>query len=175
MTRKANKIIGILIDTKTIDSRWIIINDNWITDNNKYLFNPRTNKAHLIVEVRYQTVFKDTLAFIKTSTYDDLQIGDIIWGGGAGFYKARSYSAPTMEELKELINKALDNGSIDSGMGYESLIGATMNICTKTQIFVEDKWFTNTEYQVEHFGYKEIPDNKIELIQEEAENVLMEF
>lgn len=73
------------------------------------------------------------------------------WGGGKGAYKARYLEADTKEELIEEANKGLD-GSLDSGMGYESLIGAMLEICKITTIEIDGREFINEEYEIESVG-----------------------
>lgn len=74
------------------------------------------------------------------------------WGGGKGAYPAQECSAHSEQELIEQIRSRLDDGSLDSGMGYESLIGAAMTITTTTQIELDDKVFVNKEYNDQFFG-----------------------
>lgn len=68
------------------------------------------------------------------------------WGGGQGGYPARKYEADTLEELIALNEKALADGSLDSGMGYEKLLGAAIEVCTITTVEVDGKEYTNNEY-----------------------------
>src|SRR3989344_27203 len=74
------------------------------------------------------------------------------WGGGKGGYSARKFEADSKEELIKKCNEALEDGSLDSGMGYESLIGALINIEIETTIKVKGKEFTNKEYELEFIG-----------------------
>jgi hypothetical protein len=74
------------------------------------------------------------------------------WGGGRGSYTAEKLEANTKEELLALANKMLDNGSLDAGMGYESLIGALLNITKITTIEIDGKHFVNKEYEMEFIG-----------------------
>ena len=74
------------------------------------------------------------------------------WGGGSGAYPTIQFEADTKENLIDKIKKALDDGSIDSGMGFESLKGTLMNITTITQIKYNDKIFTNKESEEELIG-----------------------
>jgi hypothetical protein len=73
------------------------------------------------------------------------------WRGGKGAYPAREIKADSREELLEQAKKGLD-GSLDSGMGYESLIGALIEICKITTIAIDGKHFTNKEYETEFIG-----------------------
>lgn len=74
------------------------------------------------------------------------------WGGGQCGYKSKRITADTKEELDAKINEGISDGSLDGGMGYESLMGAVMDITTKTTIEVEGKEYTNTEIETETFG-----------------------
>jgi hypothetical protein len=85
------------------------------------------------------------------------------WGGGTGSYPARVLKADTKEDLIEQINKGINDGSLDSGMGYESLKGAIIDIETITSIEYENKTYTNKEYETETFG--NLTDNQIEFLQ----------
>jgi len=73
------------------------------------------------------------------------------WGGGEGSYPARKISADTKEDL---IKQAIEglNGSLDSGMGYECLLGASLNITEITTVEIEGKLFTNEETEMEFIG-----------------------
>lgn len=68
------------------------------------------------------------------------------WGGGIGAYEARKLSSDESEEdLIKLNEKALSDGSLDSGMGFKSLLGAVIYINVITTIIYKDKTFTSTE------------------------------
>lgn len=70
------------------------------------------------------------------------------WGGGSGSYNARTFSSDiSKEDLIEQNQKALESGELDSGMGYESLIGALITIETKTVLIHESKPYENKEYE----------------------------
>jgi hypothetical protein len=85
------------------------------------------------------------------------------WGGGQGSYSARTFFASSKEELIELNKKALADGSLDSGMGYESLIGARLVITTTTTINIEEKPYTNSEIEIEFIG--ELDDDQINFLE----------
>lgn len=74
------------------------------------------------------------------------------WGGGAGSYPTIRIEGDTKEEVLEKANKALENGSLDSGMGYESLIGAMLDVTCITTVEIDGKPFTNEETEIEHIG-----------------------
>ena len=74
------------------------------------------------------------------------------WGGGRGSYPATKLEAPTKEALIEVAKKALENGGLDSGMGYESLIGARLDIVQITTVEIDGAEYTNNEYETEYIG-----------------------
>lgn len=56
-----------------------------------------------------------------------------LWGGGTGGYMAKTLYGDTFEEIKKQAEEGIKDGSLDSGMGYESLIGAKLRV-VKTEI-----------------------------------------
>lgn len=62
-----------------------------------------------------------------------------LWGGAKGAYPARVFSASTLKELVELNTDALNDGSLDNGMGFEKLIGARLLISKDEEIIVNGK------------------------------------
>lgn len=75
-----------------------------------------------------------------------------LWGGGQGGYRAKILQADTKEALIEEAKIKLADGSLDGGMGFESLIGAKLSIKKITTIIVDGKEFTNKEYITEFIG-----------------------
>jgi len=67
----------------------------------------------------------------------------LYWGGGRGIYSSINFYGDTVEEIELKANKALDDGSIDSGMGFESIKGALLNVVEITAIEIEGHIFTN--------------------------------
>lgn len=74
------------------------------------------------------------------------------WGGGQGSYAAETLTADTLLELEQQILDGIKDGSLDSGMGYESLIGALMNIETIETRVIDDKTFIATENEHNCYG-----------------------
>lgn len=74
------------------------------------------------------------------------------WGGGSGSYPTIKISGDTKEEVLEKAEKALEDGSLDSGMGYESLIGAVLDVTCITTVEIDGKEFTNEETEMEFVG-----------------------
>lgn len=74
------------------------------------------------------------------------------WGGGICGYAANEINANSLRELREEIAEQLESGSLDSGMGFESLIGALMCIETIDIREIDNKTFTAIDYEDEFFG-----------------------
>lgn len=77
-------------------------------------------------------------------------------------YEARRLTGTSLEDIKEQATKGLD-GSLDSGMGYESLIGAVLQVHIITKIEIEDKIFENIEYETISVG--ELTDEQYEFLE----------
>ena len=84
-----------------------------------------------------------------------------LWGGGMGYYPSIKFKRDTLDELMVHANECLLNGTLDSGMGYESLIGAILEIKTIKTINFEGKDFINTENHIEIIGNLSDKDKKI--------------
>ena len=69
------------------------------------------------------------------------------WGGGSGAYPTIKFQASTAKKIQSDIEKAFKDGSIDSGMGYESLKGAILEVTQTTTIVRNGKEFTIDETQ----------------------------
>jgi len=74
------------------------------------------------------------------------------WGGGHGIYAMTVLEADSKEELLKLANEGLKDGSLDDGMGFESLRGAMLDITLKTSITYEDEEYINEKYQFDSVG-----------------------
>lgn len=83
------------------------------------------------------------------------------WGGGQGSYPARRLEAGTKEELLKQAKEGLD-GSLDGGMGYESLIGAMLNITKFTTTNIDGKEFVNKEHETEFVG--ELTEEQVDFL-----------
>ena len=70
-----------------------------------------------------------------------------LWGGSKGAYPSTTLSGNNINKLLKKANEMLKDKSLDSGMGYESLIGALLTIKTTTTILVKGKEFKNDEYE----------------------------
>ena len=87
------------------------------------------------------------------------------WGGGSGAYPTIQFEADSISELNNKIDEALKDGSIDSGMGYESLIGAMMDIEIIETITVNDKEYTRSEFDY-GVAYGKLNEKEIDFLVE---------
>lgn len=74
------------------------------------------------------------------------------WGGGSGSYDATSLENDNLEELIKEAKEKLKNGSLDSGMGYESLHGALLNITTIRTIIYNGLEYENKSDDLQFIG-----------------------
>ncbi len=74
------------------------------------------------------------------------------WGGGKGSYRSESYQGDNLDKLMKEIKGDLKTGVLDSGMGYESLIGAILEIETIETIKHNGKEYSNSEFEIEFMG-----------------------
>lgn len=75
------------------------------------------------------------------------------WGEGKGSYEAEKLRGFSSE--KDLLKEArrqLKSGSLDSGMGYQKLIGAILEIEEKSTTIINDREFTNSEFSYKFIG-----------------------
>ena len=69
-------------------------------------------------------------------------------------YKARSLTARSLGELKDKAIARIDDGSLDSGMGFARLIGALLYITERQVITLCGKEFTHES----HWGHQFVGD-----------------
>jgi len=74
------------------------------------------------------------------------------WGGGEGSYQAESYQSKTKKGLDKLINKGVNDGSIDSGMGYQEILGAFMIVEKIITIKKDGEEYKRSEHNGEFYG-----------------------
>lgn len=74
------------------------------------------------------------------------------WGGGQGAYASEKLMEATKEKLLNKASEMLKDGSLDGGMGYQSLIGARLDIVKHTILTVNGKEYENEEYSREYIG-----------------------
>ena len=70
----------------------------------------------------------------------------LLWGGGEGVYSAITLKANTKKKLLAMAEKGLD-GSLDSGMGFERLLGALINIKRHTILTINRAKYENVKYE----------------------------
>jgi len=75
-----------------------------------------------------------------------------LWGGGFGAYQSRELRAKTVKELLSQAVKELKNGGLDSGMGFEFLKGARVDIKEIETVTVKGKEYQRAEYTTEFIG-----------------------
>jgi alanyl-tRNA synthetase len=90
---------------------------------------------------------------MKTVYLSKGKVLGVCWGGGRAAYGTISLSSEISQI--DLINKnleALENGSLDSGMGFERLLGALLTIETIREIEFEDRIYCNVETEEQLIG-----------------------
>lgn len=97
------------------------------------------------------TLNKNKMQVTKRFKAEGLVLGNL-WGGGIGSYPSEVLIANTMEKLLNRANRQLEDGSLDSGMGFESLIGAVLNICIIRKIIFEERTYVNKSYEIVFIG-----------------------
>lgn len=94
-------------------------------------------------------------AISKIGSFKVIAKGAVIgnhWGGGKGIYPSVKLTSDTVEKLFEEATRKLKDGSLDGGMGFESLIGAILNIEEITTIILDEKEFKHSEYYTHLIG-----------------------
>jgi hypothetical protein len=99
------------------------------------------------------TKLKKESKLVSTSTFvaKGLVYG-FLWSGQLGAYPTKTIVANTREELLKLAGEKLTNGSLDEGMGYESLKGALLNVKEITTVKIDGKVFQNETTEQEFIG-----------------------
>lgn len=80
------------------------------------------------------------------------QVWGNAWGGGKIGYASKTVKAYSLKELREKILAGIKNGSLDSGMGYESVYGAVMEVKTIATITVNGEEYEHIDYEVNAYG-----------------------
>lgn len=78
-----------------------------------------------------------------TYTMDGYVYGNL-WGGGQGAYPSVVLRGSNIKQMLAQARKDLNQ--LDSGMGYESILGALLYITKITEVELGGKLYTNTEY-----------------------------
>jgi hypothetical protein len=71
-----------------------------------------------------------------------------LWGGQDGSYPARKINANTRQEILEKATDMLNDGSLDSGMGFESLMGARLEVKCIETIKIKGREYENENTEV---------------------------
>jgi hypothetical protein len=75
-----------------------------------------------------------------------------LWGGGQGMYPAEFLSgAESKEQLIKIATEMLD-GRLDSGMGFESLVGARLDVRKTTTVEIDGDTFQNVQTERVYIG-----------------------
>jgi len=73
-------------------------------------------------------------------------LGDM-WGGGQGFYPTSKIEGNTEKEIIKNAEKMLEDGSLDSGFGFEGLNGALITISSQKIIEKDgEQFFSEKDY-----------------------------
>jgi hypothetical protein len=80
------------------------------------------------------------------------QVYGYLWGGGQGAYPARTIESKNQAELIKRAEVMLADGSLDSGMGFESLTGALLEIETYTEIIHKGNPFHRSDFKLRFIG-----------------------
>lgn len=59
------------------------------------------------------------------------------WGGGQGSYRAHNLASDDLDKLLKEAKQRVKDGSLDNGMGFESLIGARLEVTIVRTVEIE--------------------------------------
>ena len=74
------------------------------------------------------------------------------WGGGEGAYNSEELRGNDLDVVIAKAKEMLSDGSLDSGMGYEALIGARLDVEEITEIEVDGEIYSHSDYWPEYIG-----------------------
>lgn len=74
------------------------------------------------------------------------------WGGGKCGFASKVVSGQSYDEIKKTANNMLKDGSLDNGMGFESLYAATLSVKVENTKIIDDKEYINTSYDTLFIG-----------------------
>ena len=100
---------------------------------------------------------------MKTYKSNGLVYGNY-WGGGAGSYQAENLEGKTFKSIIKQAEEGIANGSLDAGMGFESLKGALLEIETIETIEKNGKEYTNIESELQFIG--DLSENEMNFLEE---------
>lgn len=70
-----------------------------------------------------------------------------LWGGGTGAYPARKLEDKKYKGLIVQAERGLSDGWLDSGMGFESLVGALLVVETVETIYKGSKDYSRSDFE----------------------------
>lgn len=85
-----------------------------------------------------------------------------LWGGGQYGYATESITGISIENIQYKAQAMLKDGSLDSGMGFESLIGAVLEVTIIDTKIIKSKEYTHTDYEELIIG--ELAEDTIDLL-----------
>jgi hypothetical protein len=92
------------------------------------------------------------------------------WGGGKGTYPSEKLTNyDSIEKLLEVAKKMLKKGSLDSGMGFESLIGAGLIIEEFNTLKYNNELFFNSYDTQTYIG--DMSQDELEFLEEQINTV----
>ena len=74
------------------------------------------------------------------------------WLDTKGAYPTKLVDGNSIEEIESKINHMIESNILDNGMGFKSLIGASMTIRITTEIVVDGDKFINHKYNWDIYG-----------------------
>ena len=120
----------------------------WIKSKSFYFnFFPKEELLYLIHNQLKQIIMNQETSFEAKG----FVLGNL-WGGGVGAYPSIRLEGQTKEEIIEQAKSELSTGGLDSGMGFESLSGAVLNITKVTRLEIDGMPFVNKQTEVELIG-----------------------
>ncbi len=87
------------------------------------------------------------------------------WDGGQIGYPAIRFVSKSYQEVNDKAREGLQDGSLDSGFGFESLVGALLCVVKSETISVDEKEFVRDEV---------LEPIRLGELDEETTNLLME-
>jgi len=75
-----------------------------------------------------------------------------LWGGGEGYYPSREIKGNNRTDVIREAEEALEDGSLDSGMGFERLVGAFLILEIKTIKTVDGVEYYREDYEDINIG-----------------------
>ena len=111
---------------------------------------------------------------VKSQTVFYTAVGKAIgklWGDAMlATYDSICYKADSLEELKKQINEGIKSQTIDSGFGFEEVVGAIMSLKIIRSIEYEGRIYTNIEIDKKPllFGDSSLITGFLSVIEEEG-------